>query len=261
MAGCFLADGESLWPALFSKEQLLEELLYDLSVGEGATFFAEMMNDREAGTRSGVDVSLIPAYPTQLMDDSILPQGGFYIIDPSLGKKASDDVAIGKILVYDGVPVLRKIWHDKFSPLETVDTPLKDALESRIQLIVAESVAYQATLLFWMDFRAKMLNITGINFCEVTPEGYAKNQRISDMLKLLMQGKILLHPEVRSAVIHQLARWDPLRKNNVDVILDVLAYIMKVMAKFSALMALVNSADFLDFAAAKVLPIEQCCSF
>ncbi len=261
IAGCFLADGESLWPEVFSKEQLLAELAYDISIGEGETFFAEMMNDRKAGMKSGYDVTKIPPCPPDLADGVIAPQGAFYLIDPSLGKKTSDDVAIGKVEVYDGIPLLRKLWKDKYNPLETVDIPLQDAMESRTQLIIAESVAYQATLLFWMNWRATQLGISGINFCEISPGGYAKNARIKDMLKLLIDGKILLHPDVRAIVVHQIVRWDPLKNNNVDDVLDILAYITKAIEMYAPLMMLSNSLEHRDFEDAKVLPPSMCCSF
>lgn len=241
ITGAITADQESIWPEHRTIEDLLQELAVDTEQGHPEVFFSEVMNDEEAGTVSGIDVSKIPQAPMHL--DLGSAQGGCVIIDPSLGKKKSDDVAIGKFLIFDGVPMLRSLKADKYDPGRTIQEATFMAVESSISLIVAEAVGYQESLVFWFEQVYKQLGVSGINVRTVSPEGMQKNARIRDMLKLLLSGKILLHRDVRSAVIYQITQWNPLKTNNKDDILDVLSYIMKVMNLYPSDLPLTNFMD------------------
>lgn len=227
ITGGILADGDSLWPEHRSIEDLLQELAFDTEQGRPHLFYSEVMNDEEAGTVSGIDTSKIPLCPEHL--DMSQAQGGATIIDPSLGKKKSDDVAIGAFLVFDGIPVLRELKVGKFDPGKCIQNATFLATKYNMQLIVAEGVAYQATLAFWFTFIWNQLGISGLVIGLVNPSGMLKNARIVAMFKLLLSGKILLHKDVRSQVIDQITQFNPLKTNNKDDILDVLAYIYKVM--------------------------------
>ena len=98
-----------------------------------------------------------------------------------------------------------------------------------MQLIIVESVAYQATLIYWFNVVYQQLGITGINVGEISPEGMQKNARIRAGLKDLLAGKFLLHKDVRSATIYQITQWNPLKTTNKDEIPDIMAYIFKVI--------------------------------
>ena len=49
------------------------------------------------------------------------------------------------------------------------------------------------------------------------------------MLKELTAGEIIIHERVKSAVMNQISNWNPLRRNNTDGILDLLAYAKRVL--------------------------------
>jgi hypothetical protein len=227
ICGAILADGQSLWPQFRPIEDLLAELEHDLSLGKPEIFYSEVLNDEEAGTVSGIDLSKIPTYPEHL--DEIEPQGGCIIIDPASGKKEGNDVAIGLFLIYDGTPVFRKVENDKFSPLGTIHAALKMAIERRIGLIAVESNAYQYTLLFWFDFVCRQLGITGIELVPLEAQGYSKNSKIKSLLNSLCTGRPLLHPDVRSKVIYQASQFNPLKQKNEDDLLDIAAWVDKVI--------------------------------
>jgi hypothetical protein len=246
ITGAILEDGESLWPELRSVEDILDELENDTAMGHPEIFFSEVMNDEVAGSRSGVDFSKINMWqgPTSLLDEEA--PGGFILIDPSLAKKKSDAVAIGGFLIYNGEPVLRKLEVGKFNPAKCIEEMLKMAAAMRVTALVVEAVAYQATLGFWITFFCNKLGLTNIRVLEISPEGEQKNPRIIAMLKDLTAEKdrVLLHQEVRSQVTHQITYFDPLKTNNVDDILDVLAYARKVMARHGAqLMRYINVVE------------------
>lgn len=247
ITAAILADGESLWPQHRSVEDLMEELSLDTDMGHPEIFYSEVMNDEATGNISGIDITKIPAPPPELRD--IEAQGGFIIIDPSLGKKRGDDLGIGAVLIYDGVPVVREVISDKMDPGETIRRATLLAVKYNMQLIVVEGGAYQATLIFWFNFIYEQLQIKGIEVGEITTGGMQKNARIRDGLKMLIpQGpekkvKIYLHADVRAAVIYQISQWNPLKTANKDELLDIIAYVYKVIEIHEAWIPLLISTE------------------
>jgi hypothetical protein len=241
ICGAILADGTSLWEELRPMADLLQELEGDMAMGHPEVFYSEVLNDEEAGTVSGVDTSKIPVYPPHL--DETEPQGGCIIIDPASGKKQGNDVSIGVFFIYDGKPLLRALSVGKYSPLETIHIALKYAFTLGIKLIAVESNSYQFTLLYWFDFVMQQLQASGIDFVELYAGQMTKNAKIKEMLASLLKGEILLHPEVRSLVVNQIVHWNPLRTNNNDDILDLLAWIHKCIALYGTQMEIQGSVD------------------
>ena len=234
ICGAILADGESLWPELRSVEDILMELEHDESMGHPEIFYSEVMNDDVAGSRSGVDFSKINVWhddPTQ----PNFPQAGFVIIDPSAAKKKSDDVAIGVCLIYDGQPVLRELSVGRFNPAQQISESIRLASKYGLTAIVVEDVAYQSTLMFWMERRKLQLGLTMIKVLGINPSGQNKNFRIMNMLKQLQAQKerIFVHVACRSLVMHQITYFDPIKTNNKDDILDIMAYFYAVMNKYA----------------------------
>lgn len=233
ITAAILADGESLWPEHRSVEDLMEELALDTSMGHPEIFYSEVMNDEAMGNISGIDITKIPNAPEDLQ--AFDAQGGFIIIDPSLGKKKGDDLGIGAVLIFDGVPFLMEVVSEKMDPGETIKRATLLAVKYNMQLIVVEGGAYQASLIFWFDYVYRQLGIAGIHVGEITTGGMQKNARIRDGLKMLIpqapspHPKIYLHKNCRNAVIYQISQWNPLKTNNKDELLDIMAYIYKVM--------------------------------
>ncbi len=231
ITGAILEDGQSLWPEMRSIDDILQELENDESLGHPEIFFSEVMNDPVAGSRAGIDFSKINVWRESDAELDNAP-AGFVIIDPSLGQKKSDDVAVGACLVYNGEPVAVEIVAGKFNPAQTITEAFRLALKYKISAIIVESVGYQATLNFWANFIAQQKGLQGFRFLEINPQGEKKNPRIIAMLKQLTAAKdrIFIHPRVRAMVTHQITYFDPLKINNVDDILDILAYFYKVIA-------------------------------
>jgi hypothetical protein len=231
VTGAILEDGQSLWPEMRSVDDILEELENDESLGHPEIFFSEVMNDPVAGSRAGIDFSKINVWNLSDEELSNAP-AGFVIIDPSLGKKKSDDVAIGACLIHNGEPVAAEIVAGKFNPAKTIEEAFRLAVKHNLSAIIVESVGYQATLNFWANFIAQQKGLQGFRFLEISPQGEQKNPRIIAMFKQLTAAKdrIWLHPRVRAMVTHQITYFDPLKTNNKDDILDILAYFYKVIA-------------------------------
>lgn len=237
ICGAILEDGQSIWPELRSVEDILDELAHDEEMGHPEIFYSEVMNDDAAGSRSGVDFSKINTwYEDPSRPDT--PDAGFVIIDPSAGKKKSDDVAIGAVLCFAGEPVLRELRVGRFNPLQQCDESIKLAAKYGLSAIVVEDVAYQATLMFWMTQRLRQLGLEGtVKVLPINPGGEQKVARIKEMLKMLTSpqatSRVWVHKDVRSVVVHQITYFDPMRPNtNKDDILDILAYAYKVINKY-----------------------------
>jgi hypothetical protein len=236
ITGAILEDGQSLWPEMRSVDDILQELENDESLGHPEIFFSEVMNDPVAGSRAGVDFSKINTWQNTDEELSNAP-GGFVLIDPSLGRKKSDNIAIGGFLVYNGEPVLAELVNEKLNPMQVIQEAFRMAIKLQISAIVVEHVGYQATLNFWAQHVAAQKGLRGFRFLEISPQGEQKTARIVAMLKQLtaQKDRIFLHPRVRPQVTHQITYFDPLKPNNVDDILDILAYAYKVIAIHSYL--------------------------
>lgn len=227
ICGAILEDGESVWPELKPVEDLITELENDTALGHAEIFYSEVMNDEEAGTRSGVDIGAIKGVPSRDLPE--YHEAGFVIIDPSLGEKKSDDIAIGATLLYDGKPVLRELVVGKFTPLVVIREAIKLALKYNLAAIIVESVAYQKSLIFWFNQVKEQLGLQGIDAYPVLPGKVGKNSRIIAALKQLISKEILLHEDVRTQVVYQITHWNPLKTTNKDDILDIIAYTYQVI--------------------------------
>lgn len=233
ISGAILADGTSLWPELRSLKSLLQELDTDIEAGHPEIFFSEVLNDTEAGINTRTDLAQIKPWPWTALDR---PQGKFVLIDPGGSKAKSDFTAIGYFEVYDATPAFRKVVTERMSPGNQVRSAILLAMQNGCNLIVCEATGYQHSLLYWFDQIANELGISGMRFEPVYTGAYSKNSRISDGLAALTQGEIILHQEVKAAVMHEIANWNPMKKDNTDNLLDLVAYAPKVLELYGAIM-------------------------
>lgn len=229
-----LEDGNSIWPELKPVSQLMNDYEMLKAAGQEHIFFSEIQNDEEAGTRSGVDVTRIIG-----LDDPSLESfatRGCVVIDPSVGKKKSDDVAIGVFLWDAETPVLYDLEIGKFNPKQTILTALRLAYKYRIRAIGVESVAYQATLCFWFNEVMRDNGIEGPEPCELYPGAMAKNSRIISMFKDLINGATRVATAVRNRVVNQITMFAPEKTTNKDDLLDLLTYPRKMEENYGDLL-------------------------
>lgn len=251
IAGGILSDGTSLWEDLQPIKQLENEFRNDLSMGHPEIFYAEVLNDENASSNNLIDLSKLPRLPYEAGD---IPQGNFVIIDPSAGKQNSDAVAVGYFEVYDASPVLVELVNKKLSPGETIVAALEMALRNNCRLIAIEGVAYQSTLAYWFNFICQQRGVFGIEAVEVYPGGYSKNSRILEMLKSYSAGELFVSQECQGEVHLQITQWNPLKKDNVDDILDLLCYAPQVISKYGEFVIAWNQITMQENDAIEVLP-------
>jgi hypothetical protein len=236
IAGGILADGTSLWEDLQPIAQLTKEFENDLSMGRPEIFYSEVLNDENASSNNLIDLSRIPdlPYDTDPLAPKPMPAGRFIIIDPSGNKQNSDSTAIGYFEVHDARPVLMALINEKLSPGDTIREAIKLGLTHNCKLIAVESVAYQATLNYWFQFICQQQGIYGFEAVEVYPGGYSKTSRILAMLKSYAAGEIFIDPACRPIAHLQITQFNPLRTDNTDDVLDLLAYAPKVLELYGS---------------------------
>lgn len=258
ITGGILADGSSLWEDLQPIEQLLREYENDLESGHPEIFYAEVLNDETASANNLIDLSKLPPLPYEEGD---IPAGNFIVIDPATGKVNSDALAIGYFEVYEGYPVLKELRNERFSPGESIRVALELALRHNCRLICIESVAYQSTLGYWFKFICEQRGIYGIECVEIYPGGSSKNSRILTMFKQLSKGEIFVHDTCRSEVFLQIMQFNPLKRDNIDDILDLLTYAPKVIDMFGEYIVSMNVIINDDNSSIEVLPAGVNCCF
>jgi hypothetical protein len=259
-----LADGTSLWPELRSKEELLQELREDISMGTPEVFLSEIMNDETGGLTASFDITKVPYCPFAPVQQGLV--ASFIVIDVAGHKEKSDDTTLIFYEVHDGIPVASKLERGKFTPGDTIKKALLWCLKRGCVVVGVENVAYQASLLWWFNHVCEKAAIQGIHFVELHPKGRAKNTRIVHMFRRLTgtlisdveqtpTGKptLYIRDDLRSQVFWEISQFRPHSKDNEDNILDNLAYSEDMMQDYSDLMWNPGSVEALAFQEAKVV--------
>jgi len=256
IAGGILEDGTSLWEDLHPIAQLHKEYLNDYHSGHPEIFYSEVLNDENANMTNIIDFSLLPPIPELGMHS-----GNFIIIDPSGNKHNSDATAIGYFEVHNSKPVLVQVISKNLSPAETIWEATNLALSKSCHLIAIESVAYQASLQFWFKQVYEQRGLQGIEAVEIYPGGKAKNSRILEMMRSYAAGELFITPEAKPAAHFQMMRFNPLKTDNQDDILDLLWYSHKVIELYGAFIVNTSIIETQKFNRSKVYKVHENCIF
>lgn len=223
-------DGQqqALWEDLQPLEQLLAEFRDDLNMGTPETFFAEVLNDPKGGVLKHFDFSKVPA----VTSDNEIAEGKFIIIDPSLGKKKSDDMIVNLYYLRDGIPMLREIRKIQDSVPNMVREVINWAIQERVPLVVAEDYGFQQSLVQWFHAVSVQLGLQGITFAGINRGRLSKNAAILGSFKEMMRGEILIHDDARIELFDQISVFDPTKTDNRDDIMDNVAYAPYVVEKY-----------------------------
>ena len=255
IAGGILANGESLWEELQPIAQLLKEFQNDLDSGHPEIFYSEVLNDENATSNSFIDLSLVPDYP---FEDDDIAVGNFIIIDPATDRLSADEVSIGYFEMHgEQKPCLIHIKEGKFSPGDTIKHALEFALKHNCRLIVIESNAYQYSLCYWFQFICQQMGIVGIDAVEIYSGNRAKTTRIVEMFKSYTKGEIYCHPRVRAPVHLQILEYKPLKRDNIDGLLDLLTYAPKVIEMYGEYVQSMNVIQNQEWEAQEVIEFNS----
>ena len=223
ITGAILADGQPLWPELHSLESLMESFYHDEALGEADSWFAEVMNDPKE-TATTILPGPLPDSPIDNPEE-IEWASTFITIDPAGFRKASDKNQIVVHGVYDGKGHVIRSEDGFDKPDEIIKEVFRLAAIYGCSLIGVESVGYQQTLAFWINFWMNALNIAGIDVVELSPHGRAKEARIRQFIQELYAGNYYITDSDSRvkftwfASVYKLGKLD-----NKDDLLDGIAY-------------------------------------
>lgn len=231
VTGAFLADGSSIWPAVHPPEALLEDLASDTNLGNAHVWYAEVQNDPRAS--EGMFFNITKAAPwTPVMP--MLPIGKFIMIDPSLGKKTSDNQVVGLFEIYDETgPVWKELRVMQMKAPQLVPAVLQWAMEENVPAIFGEAYGYQESLLHWFEYFMQIFNIPthAIKLVPISRAGgnqKAKNVWIYESFGSVYAQVLKMVPKVFAAYTTEALAFNPLQTDNVDDILDNGEYAIRI---------------------------------
>jgi len=224
IVGAILSDWTTLWPEMFTVEQLLNEYKHDNALGLGDIWYSEVMNIPVGGKLSLLPDGKVPSSPIVDGEEAI---GAFVTIDPSGYRKDSDDTVIVGHKIYAPMHYrVEEVVAGVMNPGVCISKALELAVSIGATHIFVETVAYQQTLKWHLEEAVKQMvgKAAGIEVCEVKPARRNKTSRIRTWIKSLLDGTYSLRKEVRNAVMFQALAFKIERQDNTDDILDACAY-------------------------------------
>lgn len=238
ITGAILENGQPLWPELFSLEELMESFYHDEQLGQADLWFAEIMNDPKDSAKTLLPNPLpLPPIPYEELITNL--DGAFITIDPAGYRKQSDDNQIVVHGVSNGAGHIIASDRGILKPDEVIKRALELALKFRCTLIAVESVGYQQTLGFWLQFFIAEWKITGIQVVQVHPHGRAKQARIIQFIQESYSGNYYVsEPATRADYVWQALAYKLGKKDNKDDLLDAVAYGLDVRNEFWHLIGL-----------------------
>lgn len=178
VTGAILADGNSLWPEVHSLEAIIKSFHHDEQLGLAGDWFAEIMNDPQAGRDK-----LMKGELHDINIEGLEPSASFLTIDPAGYRKASDDNVITNYQIFGGDLAICEMQGGNWNPKQLIETAILMAIRHRCNLIGVESVAYQQTLCYWLEFWLKEMGLDKlITVVELKPHGRAKESRIREFI-------------------------------------------------------------------------------
>lgn len=229
VTGAILEDGHALWPELVSLEELKESYEHDEALGLAHIWFAEVMNDPQSVLHSLLPLPLPPCDQQEL----VLDDGAYITIDPAGFRKTSDDNVITGFKKFNDKGYAVEMNRSLHDPSEIVKEAINMALRIGATLIGVESVGYQQTLGFWINFFLKQLNISHITVVELYPHGRSKEARIRQYVAELYKGtQHIFDPACRRDFVWQGSLYKLGKKENRDDILDGFAYSLDIRNEY-----------------------------
>lgn len=259
ISGAILEDGTTLWEELHSIDTLLAELASDRLLGNEDEWFAEVQNDPTYSNQLMFDAAKVKEVPLQDLAAYGANHSAYMILDPSLGKKKSDDQAVATFKVWESTPIMADIKVYKLPIQVLARTLVEYAVENNIPVIFCEDYGMQGVVLTWFDFWIDNLEVDTVEVVGLNRGKLSKNAAIIDYLRSIMGGQQLLAANCRSAVVSQAEQFDPQKTNNVDDILDVGYYgnLAWAQVELREMMRVPLLADFEILDEVKPLPIKS----
>lgn len=176
ITGAILADGNSLWPEVHSLESIIKSFHHDEQLGLAGDWFAEIMNDPQAAHDK-----LLKGELHSINIEGMEPSASFLTIDPAGYRQSSDDNVITNYQIFGGDLTICKMQGGNWNPKQLIETAIIMAIQYKCNMIGVETVAYQQTLAYWLEFWLKEMGLEQrIRVVELKPHGRHKETRIRE---------------------------------------------------------------------------------
>lgn len=234
ITGAILEDGTSLWPDLFTIEDLYESFLHDESLGKADIWFAEIMNDPIE--------SLTTLLPHPLPMDTLTiipsPDAAFVTIDPAGYRDAADDNVVATHYMIEGKGYIAEMDGGIWNPGKTAETAIVQAVTHNATLIATEAYVYQASLAYWIG---RLMHEEGIKGIASVPikrqQTKTKEQHIRAFIQeLYAKNYSFIRAKDRSKFVYQALAYRLGKKKNKDDWLDAPAMGIEVRSQFIQLL-------------------------
>jgi len=237
ITGAILEDGTSLWPELYSIEDLYNGFLADESLGRADIWFAEIMNDPIEAATSLLIHGPLPADSHLLIP---APDASFITVDPAGFRKNSDDNVISAHYITDNKCAIAEMDGGIWNPQETVKNTISMAVRHESALIGVEEVGYQQSLMFWIEHFLTEEKITGINVVPLKRgTGKSKEQHIRLFIKELYEKSYtFLRPQDRARFTWQATAYRTGKNNNKDDWMDSAAMGITIRNMYSHMLTI-----------------------
>lgn len=258
--GAILADGTSLWERLHPVRKLLAAYRAAVRFNNEGGWLAQYMNIMDVGRNTKFEARQLQVHwlafeskhhlEKGLNDADI--QGKFIVLDPASSRSNADEHSIMVGYILADAPVCRRVIHNQMTPKEAISTSLALMMEENCFVLFIENVAYQDTLLFWFNEHLDNLRLPpGIRMMfkilPVEPERRSKTSRILNAFRQMNVGEIICHPDVHQPIINEGRRYDKLKPDNEDNVLDTVHYVPIIAVKHRAI--ILNSYYEADYRA------------
>ena len=220
--GILKQDGTSLWPDLWSVEEIISDYEDYLAENQVATWFAEMMNYPMPPSGGVIRLDEIHFVPQIGEVDQY--QYGFMTIDLAISKKQWSHDTIVAIHIFDGIRwvIADTLKISDNDPIRLFEILVSLSKRWKINYIGIETVAYQQVLLPVYDYFAKTKGIKNLKFVGC-PARDKKSERINTWAGLI-RNKTYALSVVNQELLNQLLNFDPTADNNKDDYPDACAH-------------------------------------
>lgn len=235
ITGAILADESSLWPQMQTLDDLYEGFVHDESMGKADIWFAEIMNDPIESKSS----LLRGKFPDPVLNVIPPPDAAFVTVDPAGFRTQSDDNVITAHHICDAIGYVTEMDGGIWDPLMTCIRAVNMAIRNEASMIAVESVAYQQTLMFWMQEYLRKENIQGIDVVPLPRSpNKTKEQHIRIFIHELYSAKYFFLRDVdRVRFVYQAVAYRVGKQKNKDDWLDCPAMGMDVRNRYAHLLS------------------------
>jgi len=227
--GCLLSNGTPLWPQIWPIDKLIEDYKTYVELGLVHLWMAEMMNLVMVGDNALIKPEEI-YYRVPVTPDECI--ACFITIDPSTGFGNDSSGIVVHGLVPDqfgnNIPQAVDYVLGKFDEGQLFKETLELMQKWNCTVVGLESISFQRILKTLFEILFLQAGVTQYTLLPLTPGRVSKPERLRGLCGIIKQkGYALTFGDVEATT--QLLEFDILKQQNVDDLIDSIAYGPKML--------------------------------